>query len=124
MPGHCRPGEDGSSRNVDPASRLRELTDLNPSTQPADPVRMFLPGKTEAEYALRHRLDRAAVMAATAAAHSPHDCARATFWAASELAYDWRLRSATEQQLGDVIHALAMMLAAARAVERTDVVDG
>lgn len=116
--------EGSGSRVVDPASRPRELNDLNPTTQSAaDPVRMFLPGKTEAEYALRYRIDRTAVMAATAATRTSSDCARSICWAAADLGNEWRIRPATEDKLRDVIHAMAAMLSAARAAERVEAVD-
>jgi hypothetical protein len=117
--------EGSGSRVVDPASRPRELNDLNPTTQSAaDPVRMFLPGKTEAEYALRYRIDRIAVMAATSATRTTQDHARSICWIANDLANDWRTKAATEDELRNVILALTAMLGAARAVERTEPVDG
>ena len=97
----------------------------SPSTQSAlDPIRAFLPCRPESEYRLRHRIDRIAVMAASAPTRTTHGHARSIYWIANDLANGWRLRAASEQELIDVIHALAMVLAAARSVERTEAVDG
>jgi len=118
---HADQGEGFSDRL---ARRPEDPTRAEPTFQRDDAIRIFLPGRTVTEYALRRRIDTAAIMAAKAAPRTPHDCARVIFWAATDLANEWRLRAGSEDHLRDVIHALAMMLAAARAVERTEAVDG
>lgn len=88
-----------------------------------DPVRTFLPGRPESEYALRRRIHHAQAATAARATRSKHGRARMILWAASQLAADWQFHGAPEGDLAEVIRAVTHLTLAANVIERLEAPD-
>lgn len=85
-----------------------------------DPIRTFLPGRPETEYALRRRIHRAQAACTSRATRSDRWRARAILWIAAQAAADWQFKATSEEELADIITALTQLTLAANIIERLE----